>query len=114
MNLNKFDVKLLGDWIQGKHALESWADRLNVAKALRNCSVHGALSADKAHKLGFVSALNQLTEDLEDPGFAAFDEILQQYLLHIPWPDAVQIQYAVDRNLHRTVEWVFVLPAYSD
>ena len=65
LNLNKFDVKLLGDWINGEHALESWADRLNVAKALRNCTVHGALSADKAHKLGFIPALTSFTTDLD-------------------------------------------------
>ncbi len=65
-------MELLGDWIQGKHALESWADRLNVAKALRNCTVHGALSADKAHKLGFVPALNEFTANLDRFGERVF------------------------------------------
>jgi hypothetical protein len=65
LNLNPHDVKMLGDWATGNLPLNRWAERLDLAKTLRNCTVHGALSANRAYKLGFNNAFRELTTNLE-------------------------------------------------
>ena len=75
LNLNKWDIQLLGDWIEGINHLQNWEERMKLAKALRNCSVHGALSASKTHELGFVPVLHELVDNL-----AAFSEAVFERL----------------------------------
>jgi len=64
LNLNKHDIQLLGDWIGGKTYLESWDERMRLAKAFRNCTVHGALSAHKTAEFGFVPAFMELASNI--------------------------------------------------
>lgn len=78
LNLNKHDIQLLGDWIGGETYLESWDDRLRLAKALRNCTVHGALSATKAANFGFIPAFKELTANIEKFTEAVFNQLNYQ------------------------------------
>jgi len=75
LNLNEHDIRLLGDWIGGKTHLESRDERLRLAKAFRNCTVHGALSATKTSDFGFVPAFKEITANIGTFAEAVFNQL---------------------------------------
>ena len=64
LNLNNHDLRLLREYAQDGSPLDTWQDRLQLAKTLRNCTVHGALSATRTHHLGLVPVCNALVDDM--------------------------------------------------
>lgn len=64
LNLNNHDLRLLREWVKDGRPLDKWEDRMELAKTLRNCTVHGALSATRTHQLGLVPVCNALVDDL--------------------------------------------------
>jgi hypothetical protein len=44
--------------------LNRWDERLRLAKVFRNCTVHGALSAHKTQQFGFLTAFEELVENI--------------------------------------------------
>ena len=66
LGVNEFDQKALGDWlIQGKE-ISDWGRLVALAKALRNATVHGSLSASKVEELGLTDALKDIPSLLRD------------------------------------------------
>lgn len=75
LNLNKDDMQLLRDWIGGETYLESLDERLRLAKAFRNCTVHGALSATKAADFGFIPVFKEMTANIGTFAEAIFNQL---------------------------------------
>jgi hypothetical protein len=78
LNLNEHDIQLMGNWISGKTHLESWDERLRLAKASRNCTVHGALSATKTADFGFVPAFKEMTTNIATFAESVFKHLTNQ------------------------------------
>lgn len=51
-------------WLGTPGRLDTWPDALRLAKALRNATAHGSLSATKARTLGFLPAFEALPDHL--------------------------------------------------
>lgn len=54
------DLEIFKHWLVNGRPVEGLAQQLALAKAFRNCTVHGALSASKCRELGMQLALKQL------------------------------------------------------
>ena len=60
LSLRAGDLKILKRWMIDAEPLVELANHLAVAKALRNCTAHAALSASKCKQLKFADAMKQL------------------------------------------------------
>lgn len=58
------DRKIIENWIVKSQSIKSWEQSVKLAKAIRNASAHGYLSATKVKELGLKPGLCKLTDDL--------------------------------------------------
>lgn len=58
------DRKIIENWIVKSQPIDSWEQSAKLAKAIRNASAHGYLSATKVKELGLKPGLRKLTDDL--------------------------------------------------
>jgi hypothetical protein len=64
LSLNNGDQKIIESWIVKSTPISSWVEAARLAKALRNATAHGALSASKVRQWGLESALLTLSDNL--------------------------------------------------
>jgi hypothetical protein len=64
LGLETGDANIMDSWLIQGRPTASWADSMKLAKAIRNCSAHGALSANKVREWGLRPACGQLLADL--------------------------------------------------
>jgi hypothetical protein len=64
LKLNPSDARTLRAWMLDGHAVADWLTALRLARALRNCTVHGALSASKVCRWGLRPVLQTLAENI--------------------------------------------------
>lgn len=76
LGVNRTDRDTLKTWLLKGQTIADWASMALLAKALRNATVHGALSASTAKELGLQAALEKMPSLLQDFAFGA----LQQYM----------------------------------
>lgn len=59
------DGEIFKEWLNNKgSSLTNWSDIVKLAKAFRNMTVHGALSASKLREWGFKNAIYALSNNL--------------------------------------------------
>lgn len=66
LGLRNRDRKLFQGWLMGDILVDTWADEIALAKALRNMTAHGALSANKLREFGLVEPVATLTNILQE------------------------------------------------
>jgi len=64
LGLENGDRKVFQAWFVDAQAIETWEGAVLLAKALRNMTAHGALSATKTKELGLKAAMEEATEIL--------------------------------------------------
>lgn len=71
LGLRAGDRKVFQAWFVDGQAIETWEGAVLLAKALRNMTAHGALSATKTKNLGLKAAMEEATEVLRQLGLGA-------------------------------------------
>lgn len=66
LGVNKTDRETLKQWLLKGEAILEWTDMALLAKALRNATVHGALSATATQELGLRDVLEKLPTLLQE------------------------------------------------
>jgi hypothetical protein len=64
LGLDFGDAKITATWLIKREAMTTWVDGLCLAKALRNATVHGALSASKVVQWKLTRPIRRLVDDL--------------------------------------------------
>jgi hypothetical protein len=64
LDLNPSNAKVMYRWLVEDRPVDTWARALKLAKALRDATAHGALSASKVKEWKLRPALDRLTLDL--------------------------------------------------
>jgi len=64
LSLDNGDQKIIEVWIVESTPISNWADAVRLAKALRNATAHGALSATKIKEWGLQNTLLTLSDNL--------------------------------------------------
>ncbi len=64
LGLTVADAEAVGRWLGEQHPVSSWPAALQLAQALRNATVHGALSASKVKEWKLRPAVQTLTDNL--------------------------------------------------
>jgi hypothetical protein len=64
LKTDKGDRSQIQYWLFDQKSCSSWTDALLLAKALRNCTAHGALSPNKVEQWGLAEAFIQLPQIL--------------------------------------------------
>lgn len=76
LGLKRGDRTLFQSWVLAEIPVNNWDRRILLAKALRNMSAHGALSASKVGELGLRQAFEVLPESLSEVVHAALQQLL--------------------------------------
>ena len=76
LGVNRTDRDTLKTWLLKEQAIADWSSMALLAKALRNATAHGALSASTAKELGLQAALEKLPTLPQDFAHGA----LRQYM----------------------------------
>jgi len=64
LKTDKGDRSQIQSWLFDQKPCSKWTDALLLAKALRNCTAHGALSPNKVQEWGLTEAFKQLSQAL--------------------------------------------------
>jgi hypothetical protein len=64
LSLESGDAQVVEAWIVQSAEVASWTDAVRLAKALRNATAHGALSATKVKQWGLENAILTLSDNL--------------------------------------------------
>lgn len=75
LGLRSGDRRVFKRWIVEGQPIDSWATSIETAKALRNMTAHGSLSATKVRELGLQPAVEALTENLVTITCGAFSTL---------------------------------------
>lgn len=78
LNLRDGDAQKVYRWLVNGRPVNSWPRALLLAKALRNITAHGALSASKVKSWGLRSAFEVFTRDLATVATAALRRLAQE------------------------------------
>jgi hypothetical protein len=73
LKTDKGDRSQIQSWLFDQKPCSSWTDALLLAKALRNCTAHGALSPNKVEQWGLGEAFKQLPNALFKIDAAIFE-----------------------------------------
>ena len=76
LGLRGGDLKAFESWVLAESPVNEWDQRILLAKALRNMSAHGALSASKVGELGFRQAFEVLPANLSNVVHATLHQLL--------------------------------------
>lgn len=69
------DKTIISDWLIQSRPANTWVDVVRLAKAIRNTSAHGALSATKLGQWGLIKQIPLLTNNLGEIAVAALDKL---------------------------------------
>jgi hypothetical protein len=64
LGMKNGDANIMDSWLVHGRRTETWEESMKLAKAIRNASAHGALSATKVREWGLRPACGQLLADL--------------------------------------------------
>ncbi len=64
LGLDFGDAKITARWLVERRPMIDWVEGLCLAKALRNATVHGALSASKVEQWKLADAIGRLVDDI--------------------------------------------------
>lgn len=64
LGVSRGDRKIIENWIVKSQPIDSWENAVKLAKAIRNASAHGFLTATKVNELRLKPGLRKLTNDL--------------------------------------------------
>ena len=73
LKTDKGDRSQIQSWLLDQKPCTRWTDALLLAKALRNCTAHGALSPNKVEHWGLAEAFKQLPQALFKIDAAIFE-----------------------------------------
>lgn len=76
LKLNLGDTRVLRRWLVDGEPVESWHAALRLARVLRNCSVHGSLSASKVVRWGLRPAFATLTGNIGEVVAGALERLI--------------------------------------
>jgi len=76
LGLENGDCKIIEDWIVQSNSISTWVDAARLAKALRNATAHGALSATKVHQWGLQKPLLTLSDNLGEIVVAGMQKLI--------------------------------------
>ncbi len=76
LGLENGDQKIIEDWIVKSHPVSSWVEAVRLAKALRNATSHGALSATKVKDWGLQKPLLILSDNLGEIVVAGMQKLI--------------------------------------
>jgi hypothetical protein len=62
--LDHGDAKITASWLVERKPMVTWLESLSLAKALRNATVHGALSASKITEWKLATAIARMVDDI--------------------------------------------------
>jgi hypothetical protein len=77
LGMENGDRKVFQSWFVDGQAIETWEGAALLAKALRNMTAHGALSATKTKELGLKSAMEAATEVLSKLVLGAIERLAE-------------------------------------
>ena len=69
------DAQMIRHWLVEGETIKSWDEAVRLAKALRNASAHGALSANKVREWGLKDAMRVLTLNLAEVGITGLQKL---------------------------------------
>lgn len=76
LTLENGDCKIIEDWIVQSNSISTWVDAARLAKALRNATAHGALSATKVNQWGLQKPLLTLSDNLGEIVVAGMQKLI--------------------------------------
>ncbi|MEW6492341.1 MAG: hypothetical protein AB1589_07490 [Cyanobacteriota bacterium] len=76
LSLDNGDQKIIESWIVKSTPISSWVEAARLAKAVRNATAHGALSATKVRQWGLENALLTLSDNLGEIVVAGLQKLL--------------------------------------
>lgn len=76
LTLENGDRKIIEKWIVQSNSISTWVDAARLAKALRNATAHGALSASKVKQWGLQKPLLTLSENLGEIVVAGMQKLI--------------------------------------
>jgi hypothetical protein len=77
LDLRDGDARVFRHWVVDGRSIDTWPSALQMAKALRNVTAHGALSASKVQQWGLRSAFEALSANLGMVVAAAFRRLAE-------------------------------------
>jgi len=76
LTLENGDCKIMESWIVQSNSISTWVEAIILAKALRNATVHGALSASKVKQWGLQKPLLTLSDNLGEIVVAGLEKLI--------------------------------------
>lgn len=76
LSLSKGDQEIIEHWIVKSHPISNWVEAVRLAKALRNATAHGALSATKVKEWGLQKPLLTLSDNLAEVVVAGMQKLI--------------------------------------
>jgi hypothetical protein len=76
LSLDGGDQKIIESWIVKSTPISSWVEAARLAKAVRNATAHGALSATKVRQWGLENTLLTLSDNLGEIVVAGLQKLL--------------------------------------
>ena len=64
LGISGYDAKMMEGWLLGDNTISTWPDAISLAKAFRNATAHGALSASKILEWKLASSIDLLRTSL--------------------------------------------------
>ncbi|NJM72739.1 MAG: hypothetical protein HC862_22795 [Scytonema sp. RU_4_4] len=78
LSVSKGDAYIIQHWIINRQPISNWVDAVRLAKALRNATAHGALSASKVNQWGLQQPLFTLSNNLGEIVVASMGKLVSQ------------------------------------
>jgi hypothetical protein len=76
LGVNKKDADIIQQWILQQQHIYTWVDAVQLAKAIRNATAHGALSASKVKQWGLQKPLLTLSDNLGEIVLAGMRKLI--------------------------------------
>ncbi|ARV61048.1 hypothetical protein BZZ01_22670 [Nostocales cyanobacterium HT-58-2] len=76
LSLDSGDKTIIEKWIIQSTPVSTWVDAVKLAKAIRNATAHGALSASKVKQWGLQKPLLTLADNLGEIAVAAMQKLI--------------------------------------
>ncbi|MBD2726447.1 hypothetical protein H6G96_08915 [Nostoc sp. FACHB-892] len=76
LSLGNGDQKIIEHWIVKSQPVSNWVEAVRLAKALRNATAHGALSATKVKQWGLEKPLLTLSDNLAEIVVAGMQKLI--------------------------------------
>jgi hypothetical protein len=77
LGLENRDAKIIKNWIIDSQEIDSWDKVVQLSKALRNATAHGALSATKVFDWDLADKMEIITENLGEIAIAGLNKLVE-------------------------------------